>query len=163
MTLKKVISNTKTMQGNLYRGTEAYILGANMRCFAEKLSDVDARQGILITPYLIADDGGLYELHYCEFDVEVRGDKSYYVDYNPGNVLPKEITENLKPQAIIAVGDKKSYTKAVKEYLENMSKMEFSEEKESHPTLKNAQLFFQIFIGERRRLPHSIPQETTRI
>ena len=74
-------------------------------------------QGILITLHLIADDGGLCELHYYEFDIEVRGDKTYYVDYNPRNTLPNEITETLKPQIIIAWGDGNSYSKSVKEYL----------------------------------------------
>lgn len=146
MTIQNLINETENLQGNLPRGNVVYISSRNMNYFVEHLEGIDATQGILITPYLIVNNGGLYELHYYEFDVEVRGDKSYYIDYNPKNTLPAEITKNLKPQVIIAVGDKGSYKKAVASYLENMSKMEFKEDKEHHPQLQNAQLFYQIFI-----------------
>jgi len=147
MTIKNLIDETENLQGNLAKGNVVYISVQNMDFFADQLETVDARLGILITPYLIVNNGGLYELHYYEFDIEVRGDESYYVDYNPRNTLPTEITENLKPQVIIAVGDKNSYNKAVKWYLANISKMEFKEDKEHNPKLQNAQLFFQIFMN----------------
>lgn len=134
------------MQGNLSRCGISYISPQNMYYFAEKLMDIDAKLGILITPYLIVNDDILYELHYYEFDVVVRGGKSYYVDYNPRNTLPAEILENLKPQVRIAIGDKNTYRKAVKWYLDNMSKMEFEEDKKYYPKLQDAQLYYQIFI-----------------
>lgn len=146
MTIQSLIDNTVKMQGNIERGNQVYISSQNMGYFTEQLGGFDAKQGILITPYLIVNNGGLYELHYYEFDVEVRGDKSYYVDYNPRNTLPTEITENLKPQVIIAVGDRDSYHKAIKWYLANMSKMKFKEDKEHHHQLEDAQLYYQIFI-----------------
>ena len=146
MTIQSLIDNIIRMQGNLSRGNEVYISSQNMDYFAEQLQGIDAKQGILITPYLIINNGGLYELHYHEFDVEVRGDESYYVDYNPRNTLPTEITDNLKPQVIITVGDKNFYCNAIKQYLGKMQKMKFKEDKEHHPELQNAQLFYQIFI-----------------
>ena len=133
------------MQGNLRSHNEVYISVSSMERFAEQLKRVNTEQGILITPYLLVEGGMLYELHYYEFDIEVRGSESYYKDYNARNSLPSEITENLKPQAIIAVGDKESYVRAVKEYLENMNRMKFAEEKDHYPELKKAQLCYQIF------------------
>ena len=148
MTIQNLINNTIDMQGNCVRGNQVYISSQNMVCFAGKLEEIDTKQGILITPYLIVENGGLYELHYYEFDVEVRGDESYYVDYNLQNTLPTEITKNLKPQVIIAVGDRDSYSKAVKWYLTNMSKMKFKEDKEHYTQLQNAKLFYQIFTDD---------------
>ena len=118
MTIKNLIDKTEKMQENFLRGNGVYISPKNMDYLAEQLEEIEAIQGILITPYLIINNAGLYELHYYEFDVEVRGDESHYVDYNPSNTLPREITENLNPQVIIAIGDKISYSKAVKGYLE---------------------------------------------
>ncbi len=92
-------------------------------------------------------NGSLYELHYYEFDIELRGDRSYYLEYDPRNILPAEITENLKPQAVIAVGDGLCFSDMVTKYLSSMTNMKFKEEKECYPELHNAQLFYQIFLG----------------
>ena len=145
MTITNLINDIERLQGNLTIGNGVYISALNMDRFSERLEGIDTTQGILVTPYLIMNKSMRCELLYYEFDVEVRGKKTHYVDYNPNNLLPAEITENLKPQIIIAVGDKNSYKNAVKKYLTNMSKMEFAVEKEHYPELQNAQLFFQIF------------------
>ena len=71
MTIQKLISEISRMEGNLNRGRNIHISVPNMDRFTNHLSEVDARQGILITPYLIAGNSSLYELHYYEFDVEV--------------------------------------------------------------------------------------------
>ncbi len=147
MILVDLINYVMKRQGNLERGNGIYISTQNMDYFAAKLASIDARQGILITPYLIIKDGSLYELHYYEFDIEVRADKSHFNDYNHKNTLAKEITQNLKPQAIVANGDTNFYHKSVKWYLENMKKMTFDEIVIHYPELKNAQLFYQIFIN----------------
>jgi len=146
MTIKNLVDKIEKLQKNLSKDGKVYISPSNMDYFAKQLAETDAMQGILITPYLIVNDGRLYELHYYEFDVEVRGAMVRYMDYNPNNMLPKEITESLKPQIAIAIGDKIAYSNAVKEYLKNMSNMEFKEDKEYNPELKNAQLFYQIFM-----------------
>lgn len=146
MTIVNLINHVMKQQGNLERGNGIYISSQNMDYFAKQLASIDAQQGILITPYLIIKDGSLYELHYYEFDIEVRADKSYFNDYNPKNTLPKEITQNLKPQAIIAVGDANSYQKSVTWYLENMQRMTFDEIMFHYPELRKAQVFYQLVI-----------------
>jgi hypothetical protein len=69
---------------------------------------------ILITPYLInLKDGALYELHYYEFEIEVLYvPKSNYVEYAEGNILTKEITNNIKPKAVVSQKDKSFLLKA---------------------------------------------------
>jgi hypothetical protein len=146
MTIQSLIADIEKKKGNLSRSRNIYISVSNMDCFADQLSEVDAKQGILITPYLIVKNGILYELYYYEFDIEVREDKSYLVDYNKNNTLPIEITEKLKPQAIVAVGDTRFYSEAVNKYLSNMKTMKFEEEKEHYPQLRDAELFYEIII-----------------
>ena len=146
MTIENLTQRVIRMHGNLQRGNGIYISPQNMDYFAEQLAEIDAQQGILITPYLIIEKGGLYELHYYEFDVEVRNEKSHFIDYNLRNSLPKEITENLKPQVIIAVADAESYQKSVAWYLGNMRKMTFSEVKAHYPEFKNSRLFYEIIV-----------------
>ena len=146
MTIANLIKQVMKLQGNIQRGRGIYISSLNMDYFTAKLVGIDAQRGILITPYLISEDGSLYELHYYEFDVEVRDENSHYNDYNPRNSLPKEITENLKPQVIIAVGDIEFYQKSVTWYIEMMRKMTFIETKARYPEFGDAQLFYQIFM-----------------
>jgi len=146
MTINDLIDRIENLQGNLARGNGVYVSSRNMDRFANLLSEIDGRHGILLTPYLIIDKGALYELHYYEFDIEVRNEQSHFNDYNPRNSLPKEITENLRPQAIVAVGDTDFYQKAVMWYLKNMQKMTFNEIKTYYPELQNAQVFYQIFM-----------------
>ena len=146
MTLRNLIDKTEKLQGNLSRGIGVYISAKNMNFFATLLSEIDGKHGILLTPYLIIDKGALYELHYYEFDIEVRNEQSHFNDYNSRNSLPKEITENLKPQAIVAVGDTDFYQKSVTWYLKHMQEMTFSEIKIYYSELHNAQVFYQIFM-----------------
>ena len=146
MTIERILKRVIKYYGNLQKGRNIYIAASNMDRFGDELAEVDAKQGILITPYLITREGALYELHYYEFDVEVRGDRSSFIGYNKGNTLPKEITENLKPQAIVAMGDIAFYCEAVKEYLQKMTAMQFEDEKNQYPQLQSAQLFYQVFI-----------------
>jgi hypothetical protein len=77
----------------------------------------------------------------------VKNDQSHFNDYNPRNSLPKEITENLKPQAVVAVGDSDFYQKSVAWYLKTMQEMTFGEIMDRYPELQNAQVFYQIFMG----------------
>jgi hypothetical protein len=115
-----------------------------MDYFADKLSEVDKEESLLITPYLIIP-GTLYELHYYEFLVAVREESSHYIEYNEQNALDKEITENLKPRANVADGDKDFYVSAVRSYLSAMKRMKFEPEKEYYPDLRKATLYYQIF------------------
>ena len=146
MTIENLVKRVMKLHGNFQRGNGIYISPHNMDYFAEQLAGIDAQQGVLITPYLIIESGSIYELHYYEFDVEVRNEKSHFNNYNPKNLLPKEITENLKPQVIIAVTNAGFYQKAVTWYLENMRKMTFSEVKGRYPELGNSHLFYEIIV-----------------
>ena len=147
MNVQELIDHTERLEGNLFRGRGVYITVSNMAYFSAELLNVPEPEAILLTPYLIVEDGGLYELYCYEFDIEVRGEKSYYTDYNKRNALPAEITQKLKPQAIVAVGDVKFYSEVVKNYLTNMQTMEFASIKEHYPQLEDAELFYQIFTG----------------
>lgn len=102
---------------------------------------------ILITPYLIIEDYNIvYELHYYEFELEIIDiQKSYFVEHPQGNILPKEITKNIKPKGIVAAGDKKFYLKSLCNYLIKMRKMEFLYDKEKDKRLEKSELYFQIF------------------
>lgn len=145
MTIESIIETTKKLQGNLSRGNGIYISSKNMICFTNLLNKTDKMRGILITPYLITKNGALYELHYYEFDIEVRKEQSHYNNYDSKNLLPIEVIENLKPQAIVAEGDIDFYRKCIASYLENMKNLDFNEIKTYYPELLNAQLFYQIF------------------
>lgn len=146
MIIQSLIKKIMRLSGNIQRGHEIYISPQNMEYFAEQLSGIDAQQGILITPYLIIEGSSIYELHYYEFDIEVRNEASHFNDYAPKNSLPDEITENLKPQAIIVTGDTKFYQESVSWYLKKMQKMKFSDVKSCYPEFQNSHLFYQIII-----------------
>ena len=134
---------TERLEGNLFGARKSYITASNMAYFSAELLNVPEPEAILLTPYLIVEDVITYELHYYEFDIEVRGEKSYYTDYNKRNALPAEITQKLKPQAIVAVGDVKFYSEVVKNYLTNMQTMEFASIKEHYPQLKMPNCFIK--------------------
>ncbi len=151
MTIRDLIDKTEKLQGNLTRGNGIYISSYNMNQFANLLREIDGIQGILITPYLINDESALYELHYYEFDIEVRNEQSHCTDYHPKNTLPKEITENLSPQAIVAVEDVAFYQKTVTLYLVSMQKMKFDEIKINYPELQNAKLYYEIIVDSDAR------------
>ena len=59
----------------------------------------------------------LRDYRYYEFDVEVKNEPSHFKQYNPKNSLPQEITDNMRPQAIISVGAKEIFQKTIKWYL----------------------------------------------
>ena len=147
MTIENLIDTTTGLQGNLTRGNSIYISSSNIDYFSKLICETDGKHGILITPYLIIENGALYELNYYEFDIEVKYEKSHYNEYNYQNLLPKEITKNLKPQAIVCVGDVAFYQKVVTWYLKNMQNMTFFDIITQNPELKNAKLYYQIFMG----------------
>jgi hypothetical protein len=118
-----------------------------MKCFLGYVTENRIMPDILITPYLIClETEDLYELHYYEFSIDIGEGESYYVNYNEKNTLPKEITQNMKPRAVIAKGDVEFYINALSEYLVAMEKMCFNEDKEHYPQLKEAVLFYEIFM-----------------
>jgi hypothetical protein len=146
MRMNELIETIEHLDGNLQRGKSVYISVDNMKLFSDYLVDINAQQGILLTPYLIKDGEALYELHSYEFEIDIRDEVSHFNEYNPRNCLEKEVTQNLKPQAIIRSGDSKFYYDTVRWYLVQMGKMKFSEAKEHYPILQEANLFYQIFM-----------------
>jgi hypothetical protein len=133
------------LPNNLIRCGSVFISTPNMCKFAENLVHVDDVKGILITPYLINKGKEISELLYYEFDIDVRGSESYLADYNKNNTLPAEIIQNIKPQAIVAVGDTTYYRESVSLYLEKMRQFKFENVKEQYPKLKDAEVYYQIF------------------
>ncbi|NLD49418.1 MAG: hypothetical protein GX660_19865 [Clostridiaceae bacterium] len=148
MRIHQVIREIEQLDGNHVRENgDIYISPSNMENLATYLENCDDVETILITPYLInLKDRGLYELLYYAFEIEVQNRvNSAYVDYAEGNVLPKEITSNLKPKAVIEKKDKNFLQKAIYEYLETMKNMTFEQDRKSDARLSDAELFYQIF------------------
>ena len=148
MTIKAIIQKTLTAKGNHTRGNEdTYIAPSNMETFVEDIGNCSDFTSILITPYLFnTEDDALYELHYYEFELEIRDvPQSYYAEYQEGNILADEIVNNIKPKAIIAKNDKVFLVKSLQNYLKNMESMVFAQDRKINKSLENADLFYQIF------------------
>ena len=148
MTLKAIFTSIQGLEGNLSRENEnVFISQVNMESFVKRLEECSDISSILITPYLInTDDYALYELHYYEFELDViMTDKSYFVEYAKGNVLPKEIVDNFKPKAIVAQGDSLFLITALSNYLEKMRNMTFDRDRNADKRLEKAELFYQVF------------------
>lgn len=134
--------------GNFWRNqNEIYISLDNMLRISNLVKESGELQSILITPYLIGKDNDIiFELHYYEFEIEVCDvQKSYLVDYPDGNILSKEIVTNFKPKAFVTFNDLSFYEKVLNDYLKNIQKLSFYEERKSDNRLKNSMLYFQIF------------------
>lgn len=148
MRIQHIISEIEQFDGNHVRENgDIYISPSNMDKFETYLENCDDIETILITPYLInLKDGALYELHYYEFEIEMlNASKSNYVEYAEGNMLPKEIIDNIKPKAIIAKKDKDFLLKVLHDYLKAMRHMTFEQDRKCDKRLENAELFYQIF------------------
>lgn len=148
MRIQHIIREIEQFDGNHVRENgDIYISPSNMDKFGTYLENCDDIETILITPYLInLKDGALYELHYCEFEIEMlNASKSNYVEYAEGNMLPKEIINNIKPKAIIAKKDKYFLLRVLHDYLKAMRHMTFEQDRKHDKRLENAELFYQIF------------------
>ncbi len=148
MSVELITRKIENNDGNYCRnGDDIYISYENMNLFLKIIEDQEELLNILITPYLICENSNtIYELHYYEFELEVTDiKKSYFIEYSERNTLPEEIVKNIKPKGIVAEYDKIFYIKALKEYLTEMVKMEFKNNKEQDERLKKSSLYFQIF------------------
>ncbi|NLW47276.1 MAG: hypothetical protein GXY86_08070 [Firmicutes bacterium] len=148
MRLQQIIKEIGQLNGNHIRESgDIYISPANIEKLGIYLENSDDIETILITPYLInLKDGALYELHYYEFEIEVLNvPKSNYVEYGEGNMLPKEITNNIKPKVVVSQKDKTFLLKALYDYLKAMGQMTFEQDRKHDERLENAELFYQIF------------------
>ena len=146
MKFDNLVEIIENMEGNYSSKTGGlYILPANIERLSEMINNCDDLQSILITPFLITVNGGLYELHYYEFEIEIGNvSKSYYVEYQQGNVLPPEIIKNIKPKAMVSNKDKDFFINAVDDYFTAMRKMTFESDRLSNIALNDANLYFQI-------------------
>lgn len=148
MRIQQIIREIEQLNGNYIRESrDVYISPANIDKLGIYLENSDDIETILITPYLInLKDGVLYELHYYEFEIEVLNvPKSNYIEYAEGNILPKEITNNIKPKVVVAQEDKNFLLKALHDYLKAMGQMTFEQDRNHDKRLKNAELFYQVF------------------
>ena len=147
MSLRMIINKLEKSPGNFRRNeNEVYISLNNMLIVPNLVKESKELCSILITPYLIdEDDSIISELHYYEFEIEVCDLKeSYLVDYPKENVLSKEIVDNFKPKAFVALNDFAFYEKILNNYLKNIQKASFKEEK-SDSRLDSSALYFQVF------------------
>ena len=148
MKFNNIIESIKNMNGNYFQKTGSlYILPANIERLPEMINCCDDFQSILITPFLVNTvKDTVYELHYYEFEIEVSNTlNSFYIEYPQGNVLPKEIVENIKPKAIAAKEDVSFFVNALNSYFAAMSKMTFESDKLLIKDLHGANLYFQIY------------------
>lgn len=148
MRIQQIMKKVEPLNGNYIRESgDIYISPANIDKLGIYLEISDDIETILITPYLInLKDGALYELHYYEFEIEMLNvSKSYYVEYPEGNILPKEITNNIKPKAVVSQKDKSFLLKVLHDYLKAMGQMTFEQDRKHDKRLEDAELFYQIF------------------
>lgn len=148
MRIHQIIREIEQLDGNHVRENgDIYISPSNMDKLVTYLVNCDDVETIFITPYLInLRDRGLYELLYYAFEVEVHDRvNSAYEEYEEGNVLPKEITSNLKPKAVVDRKDKSFLQKAIHGYLDAMRNMTFEQDRKSDTRLADAELFYQIY------------------
>lgn len=138
--LVKILENPQ----NIHRGKSVYVSQKNLDSFIDAIDDSTNLIDLLIIPFLIYEDN-VFELHDYEFDISVTGKQSYTTEYDNGNILPKEIVQNLKPKAIVAVGDDKYYTKTMRQYANSMKKMTFCDIIEIYPELQKSSIYYQLF------------------
>jgi len=142
--LKEILS----MEGNYRNNTgDMFISITNITRLLYAMKKGGKIQSVLITPFLInLKTATFYELHYYEFEIEVCDiSASKYVEHLKGNILPKEITDNIKPKVFIAKEDKNFFIASLQKYLDAMMKMQFIFEKKSISSLNDSVLFFQLY------------------
>ena len=69
----------------------------------------------------------------------------YLVDYPEGNLLTKEIVDNFKPKAFVALNDITFYERVLNDYLKNIQRALCKEERKSDSRLEKSMLYFQVF------------------
>jgi len=146
MNIKSIIKQTEAQIGNIKRGNGTYISQTNIKHFIHLLSTKSSNESFLITPYLLSDNGGIYELYNYEFDVTVKNESSHFVEHNTKNLLPEEVLKFVKPQIIVSKYDTDFCIKAVKQYISAMENMLFSDVKDAYPEFNKSQILYQIFI-----------------
>ena len=130
-----IINKLEQSSGNYCRNqNEIYISLNNMLTLPNLVKESGELHSMLITPYLIGTDNNIiFELHY------------YLVDYPEGNLLTKEIVDNFKPKAFVALNDITFYERVLNDYLKNIQRALFKEERKSDSRLEKSMLYFQVF------------------
>ena len=125
-----------------------YIESVNMEELVKLIIDSKVAPSILITPYLIdPKEKKVYELYYCEFSVELHMEKDNIIKkQKERNMLSKEINEKLFRGIIVNEANYMFAAKKIQEYLTIIGNMEFLEEKEASKELKNANIYYQLFL-----------------
>lgn len=72
-------------------------------------------------------------------------EKSYFVEYPKESLLSKEIVNNFKPKVFVARNDFIFYEQVLNDYLKNIQKLSFKEERKVDSRLENSILYFQVF------------------
>lgn len=148
METKKIINILEKSPGNFCKNqNDIYISLDNMLTIPNLVKKSGKLHSLLITPYLInRDNHMIFELHYYEFEIEVcDSENSYLVDYPEGNLLTKEIVDNFKPKAFVALNDITFYERVLNDYLKNIQRALFKEERKSDSRLEKSMLYFQVF------------------
>lgn len=148
MELTNFVKSIQKMNGNYLRKAEdIYISLINMKSVPAFIENCDNLPSVLFTPFLVdTETGTVYELYYYEFEIEVSDiSNSQYIAYPKGNILPKEIIENIYPKAIVAKNDKEFFIASLRKYIVAMEKMSFDRDKALIPFLRGCELFFQIY------------------
>ncbi|MBC8559581.1 hypothetical protein [Fumia xinanensis] len=148
METKKIINILEKSPGNFCKNqNDIYISLDNMLTIPNLVKKSGKLHSLLITPYLInRDNHMIFELHYYEFEIEVCDlEKSYFVDYPKENLLSKELIDNFKPKAFVAINDFAFYERILNDYLKNIQMTSFEEEKTLDSRLENSMLYFQVF------------------
>lgn len=143
-----IINILERYPGNLYwNQNDIYISLNNILTIPDLVKESEELHSLLITPYLISeDDHIIFELHYYEFEIEVCDlEKSYLVDYPKGNLLSKEIVDNFKSKAFVALNDVAFYERILNNYLKSIQMASFKDERKSDNRLEKSMLYFQVF------------------
>lgn len=148
METEMIINALKENPGNFCRDqNDIYISLDNMLMVPNLVKKSGKLHSLLITPYLIGRDSHMiFELHYYEFEIEVCDlERSYFVEYPKGNLLSKEVIDNFKPKAFVAINDFAFYEKILNDYFKNIQMASFEVEKNLDGKLENSVLYFQVF------------------
>lgn len=147
--IETIVKEIENMEGNhVRRDSWVLISPSNMEKLPGCIDDLKDAKRIYISPFLInLEKNSIYELLWYCFIIEIsEASRSYFEEYDKNNCLAKEIVDNLKPKAVVARTDKKFAAEALQNYLKNMKKMAFEEERNFHEDLGDAELFYEIII-----------------
>lgn len=147
MNKEKIINELNQLNNNLCINNDIYISSTNIWRMIDVIKKYKVAPSILITPYLINQSGqGIYELYYCEFDIELHESNEKIVKkFNVDNNLSEEINTMINPGIVINKNDYEFSIEQISNYLNAMNKINFRKEKKMDDKLESANLYYQIF------------------